>query len=228
MSWVSELIAGVAGTTGQAMTNKSNLKIAREQMAFQERMSSTAAQRSAKDYELAGLNPALAYDRPASSPGGASAVMGDSVGAGIATAQRAREVNAQQKVLKETARSAKAAADVANGAGVVEAQQTALRHEAQARTVTADLNREALERDVRFQSELQPVQLRTAILDEMMKRYSVQGLTRAAIQKLLPMVSASVKTARDAMGPGPAMKFNEAKPKAPPPDLKSAMRRMKP
>lgn len=71
----STLLGGIIGSKGQSSANRANLQIAREQMKFQERMSSTAYQRSAKDLEAAGLNRILALGSPSSSPGGASAVM---------------------------------------------------------------------------------------------------------------------------------------------------------
>lgn len=88
---VGSIISGLAGAAGTTQTNKANRRMAREQMEFQERMSNTSAQRSVADYIKAGLNPALAYERGASSPGGASATMGDAIGAGISNARAARE-----------------------------------------------------------------------------------------------------------------------------------------
>lgn len=103
--WLGPAVAvgapAVAAYMGQRETNQKNLQIAREQMEFQERMSSTAYQRSMADMKEAGLNPMLAYQQGgASSPGGASATMSSAVGEAVSTAQGARRLQADLKAVK--------------------------------------------------------------------------------------------------------------------------------
>ena len=99
--------AAIAGAIGQAKANRTNRDIAREQMRFQERMSSTAWQRGVQDMRAAGLNPALAYQQGgASSPSGAGTRVDSVVGQAANNARTAA-------LMKQEVRRASAEADLA-------------------------------------------------------------------------------------------------------------------
>lgn len=96
-------MAAMAGLSflGGERANEANAAQSAQQMAFQERMSSTAHQREVMDLKAAGLNPILSANAGASTPSGAQANMGNSVQSAIASAVEMKQLKNSMEMQKE-------------------------------------------------------------------------------------------------------------------------------
>lgn len=185
MNWaaLADFGLGLLGAGGQRETNRANKQIAREQMAFQERMSSTAVQRSVKDYQAAGLNPALAYERSASSPGGAATTIGDPISAGISTAQQNRQIRQQLQMAQQQ-----------NKMDLLVKANTASNIQAQ----TNKIKWEGLEanRVYNFNKAVEPDTERAYLAETALR--AIASRNQEALEKALSMAKPGIATARTA------------------------------
>lgn len=160
---LGSIAGGLFGSSGQRDANRTNIKLAREQMDFQERMSSTSYQRGVADLKAAGLNPMLSLMKGgASSPSGSTAHVeneGEPMARGLTNAGA---IAAQMGLVKAQTRKTEAEAKITEASIPFSAESALqgvrkLTAETEAAIDQADIKRTERLSEAQAFKELQPL-----------------------------------------------------------------------
>lgn len=224
--WVGGAVGGILGPVGAVLgggnlaadaltggavsnaksveaTNAAQIGLAREQTAFQERMSNSAYQRAVEDMRKAGLNPSLAYQNGgASAPTGSMATLtaprkGD-IGAGLFNTAKAiatgsadiRKANSETDLNKMNAQVAdvsaqKITANAKESEANTEYTQQLLK-KAEADTRAARANADMREAEVPAAKKQSEYDSKAAPYDAILKRVREVLGTASSARRLLP------------------------------------------
>lgn len=174
----ASLLSGAMASRGARRQQEDSQEFAREQMAFQERMSSTAHQREVADLRAAGLNPILSANGGASSPSGSMGTavnftqpFADAAREGVSSALQATRLEADIDAIEANVDKTRADTETAKYMPAQVQASTALAHmqrnvalsqESQNYANTELINQQ----NIKVQEETANVRKAGAILDE--------------------------------------------------------------
>lgn len=196
----ANLVGGFLGQQGAEEQNRTNIKLARENRDWQERMANTAYQRAATDLEKAGLNRILSLGSPASTPSGNVAQVvneNQSLAENIAKSPHSAMA---LRVQKQQLRQMESAIENTDADTFLKGE-TALK--TQADRTLAETSQKLVEEQIRKTREDSRNSAAQALIAETnAELYDAMGPALVALEKALPFLSGAIRPFIDKLAKG--------------------------